>query len=241
MIPSITKELPDGQTALYAWFSAMHTRVDILLKADNVRAKHLPDACRDVQNLISDIESEGNCFASDSLLSRLNAQPPDTRIWGGRYLYDMLDGCKRYNVTTGGYFDVAVESPNYYKGILDALELHADGSVSRAVADLKINLSGFIKGYALDKIKELLHAENIADAVVNMGNSSIMAIGDVPLRMDKPFMTTTGNSAKSPRTILNPHTGKVISACGQVSVFTYSGAEGEALATKSFIIGSEVT
>lgn len=46
---------------------------------------------------------------------------------------------------------------------------------------MTINLSGFLKGYALEKIRELLQQYEIENALVNMGNSSVLALGHHPL------------------------------------------------------------
>ena len=48
-------------------------------------------------------------------------------------------------------------------------------------AGTTINLSGFLKGYALDKIREILKVHIIANALINMGNSSVLALGNHPV------------------------------------------------------------
>lgn len=239
MFPRIIHELPGGQTAVYAWFQAMYTRIDILLKSASLQRDNLVAVVGDIHSLIHEIESEGNCFAPASLLSQFNSLPVGAILPGGKYLSDILSLCRQYNLATDGIFDVSVESENYHPGMLDNLVIHPDGRLERRSASLKINLSGFIKGYALDCIGALLRRHGICDAIVNMGNSSIMAFGDVPVRGDKPFLTTTGNSSDAPRRIVDPRTGAVVTRHGAISVYTDSGAEGEVKATQLFILSAD--
>ncbi len=44
-----------------------------------------------------------------------------------------------------------------------------------------INLSGFLKGYALEKTRKLLQHYEVKDALINMGNSSVLLFGHHPL------------------------------------------------------------
>ena len=85
----------------------------------------------------------------------------------------------------------------------------------------------------------LLHDEGIRDAVVNMGNSSVMALGQTPLNLDDGCLTTSGNPGGRPLQIVNPLTGAVVETTGRVEVATGGGAEGEVLSTVLFIAGED--
>ena len=56
------RTLPDGSTAVYVWFEAMHTRVDMLLKSHDASSDCLIEAAEDARVLIAEIERAGNRF-----------------------------------------------------------------------------------------------------------------------------------------------------------------------------------
>ncbi|MGB0127628.1 MAG: FAD:protein FMN transferase [Rhodocyclaceae bacterium] len=53
----------------------------------------------------------------------------------------------------------------------------ADNLVSSRNRDVKLDLGGYAKGYALDRAVEILRGEGIANALVNIGGN-VMALGD---------------------------------------------------------------
>ncbi len=208
---------------LYCWFPAMHTRVDIALVSSSDEASMLA-AASDIESRIMEIEGIGNCFNPGSELSRLNESGPGTFPLSPE-LERILSICDYWKTETGGVFDVSVEG--------------------------RINLSGFLKGYALDEILPILELHGIGTALVNMGNSSVMAVGCQPGRNDgwliknsagesfilkNQCLTTSGNDSESRKHIINPLTGRFMEGCRTVSVITAGGAEGEVRATEKFIL-----
>lgn len=238
-MPHVIRQLPSGNTALYAWFQAMHTRVDLLLKSSSGDGDMLLGIAGKVQVLINDIERAGNCFDPESELSRFNALEPGRRMPAGGYLHEMLSLCLQYNVLTQGIFDVSVGSPCHTRDTISELHVEPGVEIWRGSRGLYINLSGFIKGYALDRIRMLLKDMGIRDAVVNMGNSSVMAMGDVPMDLADGCITTSGNPPGRLLQIVNPLTGTVVPTAGRVEVSTSGGAEGEVLSTVLFIAGDD--
>lgn len=239
-MPQLHRTLPSGQIALYAWFSAMHTRVDVLLKgADQAALPNLQQAVDEVRATVARLEQIGNKFDAASELSHFNRCPVGVDFAVSPELHHMITLCLRYNAQTEGLFDVTVGSANHTPTTihkLHASKAHEACTLRRDDADVQIDLSGFIKGYALDCIRPVLQRRGITDALINMGNSSIMAMGDVPFTVANGCLTTSGNSDAHRRHIMNPLTGQMMEGAGQVSVETVSGAEGEALATARFIL-----
>lgn len=190
-----------GPLGLYAWFPAMHTRVDLLL-ADRRPKEKLLAIAGEVETLVGHIEKLANRFDPTSPLSRHNA---DERYPVPDELQEILDSCRHYKELTGGLFDP------WYGGPCD--------------------LSGFLKGYALDRIRRLLEHHQVEQTVVSMGNSSIMKHG--------AFLTTSGNDSPTRRHIVSPLTGEYVTGQRTVSVATSSGAVGEVLSTALFIADDE--
>ncbi len=231
-----SRQLPDGSTALYAWFEAMHTRVDLLLRKKNTSPSSLLETAEAVRALLLRLEKAGNRFASDSEISRLCEGPADKPVKLSDNLFDMLRLALHYHNTTGGLFDITVNTPGHTADTIYNVELsETERTCTLHRTGMVLDLSGFIKGYALDRIKPLLAEDGITDALVSLGNSSIMAIGDVPGPVKDGCLTTSGNETAQRRHIINPLTGKYVSGAGTAQVRTASGAEGEVMAKVRFI------
>ena len=211
----------------YAWFPAMHSRVDVLF-VDSRQEPDLVAIADEVQQLTCELEHLANCYDASSPLALYNAGAshplPDE-------LGSILDLCRKYREQTFGLFDP------WYEG--------------------RCNLSGFLKGYALDRIRPLLQARAIGKAVVSMGNSSIMDYSsptEPSFQAKEPehigqgsVLTTSGNDTPQRRHIVNPLTGRYVVGQRTVSVRTplvstdadgrthLGGALGEVLATALFL------
>lgn len=175
---------------------------------------------------VKELERMGNCHDPASDLARLNADPSHEIPDELRLV---LDACGSYREQTLGLFDP------WFEG--------------------RCNLSGFLKGYALDQIAPMVKEHGIKDALVNMGNSSVMAVGCQPGCTDgwlvsralpavdghegvllcDECLSTSGNDSPSRRHIVNPLTHELIGGQRTVSVVTPRGALGEVLSTALFV------
>jgi len=243
------KVTDDGLNLLYAWFPSMHTRVDLIIQSTLTKNK-LMAVVGEIQQLLYALEQIGNKFNPSSELSILNDRASQEYVSVSRILFDMLSICKTYNKYTNGYFDVcAVADCSDHEISVSAMQLNEeDHSVFFSKPGIRIDLSGFIKGYALDLIKELLIGENIDNALISLGTSSILSIGDGPsgkgwevslpgndhITLSDSFLSTSGNETAERMHIINPHTGKYILGEGWVSVETVSGYVGEIVSTALF-------
>lgn len=233
-----SRQLPDGSTALYAWFEAMHTRIDLLLRKKNTAPSSLLETAEAVRVLLSRLEKAGNRFAPDSEISRLCKASVGMPVKLSDDLFDMLRLALHYHSTTGGLFDITVNTPGHTADTISNVELsEAEKTCTLHRTDMVLDLSGFIKGYAVDRIKPLLAEHGITDALVSLGNSSIMAMGDVPGNVKDGCLTTSGNDTADRRHIINPLTGEYVCGQGSAQVRTASGAEGEVMAKIKFMEG----
>lgn len=233
-----SRQLPDGSTALYAWFEAMHTRVDLLLRKKDTAPSSLLETAEAVRALILRLEKAGNRFAPDSEISRLCKPPVGMPVKLSEELFDMLRLALHYHDETGGLFDIAVNTPEHTPETIKDMELSdAERTCTLHRTGMVLDLSGFIKGYALDRVKPLLAEHGITDALVSLGNSSIMAMGDVPGPVKDGCLTTSGNDTADRRHIINPFTGEYVCGQGSAQVRTASGAEGEVMAKVKFMEG----
>lgn len=247
-IQHLYKSSPSGEGLFYGWFSAMHTRVDVAMYGHRSEDEWIAITER-IQQEISRLESIGNCYDAQSELAHANQQAAIQPIALSNDLYDMLAICKRYHAETMGCFDVTVLSENHNTETMHCVHLNEDAhTLYYSNPGISINLSGFIKGYALEKIKWLLHEHGVTNALVNLGNSSILAIGNHPngegwkvgeYTLHNQCLTTSGNDTDARKHIISPQTGKWVEGSGKVTIITENAYIGEIFSTALFAATDE--
>ncbi|MDR2621666.1 MAG: FAD:protein FMN transferase [Dysgonamonadaceae bacterium] len=227
----------------------MHTRVDIVLYGKP--EEELRRVIAVIFDTLRQLEMTANFFEPSSELGRLNQAAHIKPITVSAELFHIISLSCIYHERTSGCFDITIRSDHYNAETFQSLILNESNStIFFTKQGLRLDLSGFLKGYALDKIKEIFHNNFIDNALVNIGNSSVMAIGNHPngegwkvtvastgeeYLLKNECLTTSGNDTPERKHIISPQTGKYVEGQGIVSVVTASGAEGEALATAAFV------
>ncbi len=233
-MPHLFRTAP-SKNRYYSWFEALHTRVDLLLLAplsESAFAEIEEKVCR----CLLSVEKIGNRFDPDSELSQAVEKATMNPVKLSTSLYALLVRCREARIQTGGLFDITVNSPDYYPGMVKEVELTSEGCLRLHRAGIILDLSGILKGYALEQVRTLLHPLNITDAIVNLGNSSILALGNVPTDIPSGHcLTTSGNATVQRRHIRNPLTGTYIEGRGTISVITNDAIDGEVQSIVSFI------
>ena len=248
-VQHLYKSSPEGGDLFYAWFMAMHTRIDLVMCGRRSEAEWLHIA-NGIQEEILRLELIGNCFDERSELSQVNRNAFHYPVKLSDDLYEMLALCMDFHSRTLGCFDVTVHSRSYHSRMMENLSLDRIAhTLSYASPDVYINLSGFIKGYALDRIRTMLAKESVEHALVNLGNSSILAMGNHPYGngwkmgddcvLHDQCLTVSGNDTEERKHIINPRTGELVKGRAKVSVVTTSGAVGEILSTALFATNEE--
>ncbi len=253
MIPVIHKELPNGSTINYAWFSVMHSRMDLLFcnqsseQAENLASLILMETQR--------LETLFNRFDSQSELSAINSAAIDFPVSISQDMFNILELARQWHQKTNGLFDIAIQSDKTLTNRMACWELdQKQRTITRLHCGLILDLGGLAKGYALDACKKLLDIEGVEDALLNFGNSSIMARGNHPNGLGWPVgmgetqqgdalytynlhnqcLTTSGNNTMGRQHIIHPKTFNYIPGKHRVSVVTVTATEGEALSTALF-------
>ena len=243
---------------LYAWFLSMHTRVDIILccqKSEN----ELMLVVNSIYDTLRQLERIANYYDPSSELSQVNQRASTAPVMISQSLYRMISLCTEYHKKTLGCFDVTIHSDNYNQDTIHSIHLYPEAqSVFFQQAGTTINLSGFLKGYALDKIREILKVHIIENALINMGNSSVLALGNHPvgtgwkvsfddqasttknyktqsILLNNECLTTSGNNSDDRKHIISPSSGKPLEGVRQVTVVTDDGTTGEILSTSLFV------
>lgn len=248
------KSLSDGKKILYAWFEAMHTRVDLLLYS-GVSFDNLETIVNIVYEKIIDIEIVANRFNSGSELYRINKHASEQPCNISGELAEMIRECLIFHEKTYGCFDITVNSFNNFRSGIDKINLDIEKkTIAFQHPDIQIDLNGYLKGYALRHVIQILDENSIHDALINMGNSSVMAMGNHPngkgwsvgldpalkkdtagIKLYNECLTTSGNCSEMRRHIINPETGEFVSKKGVVSLVTSDPAIGEILSTAFFV------
>lgn len=253
--------LASHQNRYYAWFEALHTRVDLLLLAPLSEAEfETVEAAMHAE--LHAVEKMGNRFDPDSELSRAVEAAATEPVAISSELYTLLARCLQAHRDTGGLFDITVNSPDFRPGLINKVKLtgptapigegsgsaslyfccqedlnspplregHGDGSA------IILDLSGVLKGYALERLRVLLPRFGIHDALINLGNSSILSLGHNPSDIPTGYcLTTSGNATADRRHIRNPLTGEFVIGQRTVSVTTANAIDGEIQSIVAFL------
>lgn len=161
----------DGRTLFYACFEAMHTRMDLrMVVGEGILGEAgLVALAEKVQAFVEAAESRYSRFLPSSELSSVNAKGFREKVRLSEGLEEILADCLKYKSDTEGLFDVTMPTEGSY-----SIENH---TLSFSCEGCRIDLSGYLKGWALDRVMVLLREAGVENAMVNFGNSSIGAIG----------------------------------------------------------------
>ena len=177
---SYSRKNPD-YPIVYATFGAMHTRVELLaVGLDEEQGRGLmAEAEREIRRL----ERLFNRFDSRSPLAVVNMTAIGQSVKVDDELFMALELCEVFRRATAGYFDVTAAD--------DGVDAVSDGSGGYALdgkehsvrilrEGARIDLGGFAKGYAAESVRRIFEQADVRQAVINFGNSSIVAMGHHP-------------------------------------------------------------
>ena len=225
---SYSRKNPD-YPIVYASFGAMHTRVELLaVGLDEEQGRGLmAEAEREVKRL----ERLFNRFDSRSPLAVVNMTAIGQSVKVDDELFMALELCEVFRRATAGYFDVTAAD--------DGVDAVSDGSGGYALdgkehsvrilrEGARIDLGGFAKGYAAESVRRIFEQADVRQAVINFGNSSIVAMGHHPygewwpigiehrkvksavareLRLKDGAMSVSGRAESGDYHIIDPMTG----------------------------------
>lgn len=236
----------------YVWFEAMHTRIDFIMWDYLLKETDFCQISDNAKKEISRIETFANCFNRDSELSIVNSTVVNQWMDVSSELCGILSNCIYYSLQSGGLFDIAVDARLKGISINNKYEVDVNNSRVRRLHDFTyLNLSGFIKGYALSSILKQIISTGLKNGMFSFGNSSIYCMGNHPLGegwfvsnaidLDKKFLlrneclTTSGNFSNDRKHIINPLTGNFVVGKHEISVITQNPEYGEVKSIVEFI------
>jgi thiamine biosynthesis lipoprotein len=226
-------------------------------------------------------------YRRDSPLSRLNREAANGPVAVDPELFAFLAECLRWSRESEGAFDVTVGPLMKAWGFFrddgwmpgeDELARALDGVGYRYVVldpqagtvrfdrpGVELDLGGIGKGYAVDRVVELLRRRGVASALVNLGGSSVYGLGAPPGRQSWEIkIQDPARAAKIALTVslrdralsvsggyervfekegvtyshvMDPRTGRPVQGALSVAVLSDSATTGDALDNVLFVEG----
>ncbi|MFZ5942133.1 MAG: FAD:protein FMN transferase, partial [Bacteroidota bacterium] len=177
----------------YRQIRAMGTRLDMVFPGTGEEQGELVVALIDRE--VKRLEDMLSFFDPASELSRINAAEPGSPVTVSAEMKQILIMVQDYARKTGGYFDITsrpvsdwlkknpggeTPPPDLIACTgMDKFEIE-DHSLIRKAPGLILDPGGFGKGYALEKVKQILHKTKIPCAFISFGESSLYAHGHHP-------------------------------------------------------------
>ena len=154
---------------------AMATTFEVfVLHPDALYAKQAAYAAFDE---LDRIETELSRFIENSDVSRINNLAANQSLSVGSATLECLQLCSRMYIVTDGAFDITFSSAA--RGCRLKLD-EGQHTVRQPAKAVKIDLGGIGKGYAIDKMAELLSEWGIDTALIHGGYSSVLALNEPP-------------------------------------------------------------
>ena len=226
-------------------------------------------------------------YRADSPLSRLNREAALGPVAVDPELFDFLAECLRWSRDSDGAFDVtvgplmkawgffrdegrrpeereiqaALGAVGYRHVVLD----RERGTVRFDRSGVELDLGGIGKGYAVDRVVELLRRRGVRSALVNLGGSSVYGLGAPPgaeawevaiqdptapgreaeaVALRDRALSVSGGYARSfvkdgvtYSHIMDPRTGRPVQGVLSVAVLSASATDGDALDNVLFVLG----
>lgn len=155
---------------------------------------------QNIKNEVNRIESRLSRFIPESEISKLNEKAAKSPIKTDAECFEILSACKYGWNLTDGSFDITLHPlMDYWKDRdvpeetdeelerlresvgMQHIELDEENQsvfFKNDVVDL--DLGGFGKGYALEKVKQMLESSAVRNAFISFGESSVLAMGEHP-------------------------------------------------------------
>ena len=234
-------------------------------------------AASEVFSEIDRIELELSRFIDNSDVNRINHLLPNQSLRVGLDCFNCLKHCKLLYEKTDRVFDISIrplydlwfdqtsepsekEIKNALSKIgLDSLRLDEHSySVSVTKPEIQIDLGGFGKGYAVDRVVEILQEWEIDTALIHAGQSSVYALGHPPKLTGWPLMichplnkqefildilltnrAMSGSGMQKGKHILDPRNGRPVRLTVAAWSLSENAAESDAFSTLFMIMTPE--
>ena len=246
-------------------FAGMGTRFDLVLPG--IDTANGDKIYRQIKAEIGRLEKKLSRFLPDSELTYINQHAAKNFVKVDKEWITILEECRKYYISTYSCFDVTLQQ-NFGKDHNKLSEVDNividknDVTVHFANPGIKIDLGGFGKGYALDRVNDILRSFNVKNALVSFGESSILALGKHPygnhwnigvqhlfkpgenifvFNLENNNMSTSGMLARNGKlhyrktALINPINGQPVKKVRTISVKSVKAIDAEVLSTALYV------
>lgn len=241
-------------------FASLGTVNHLSAEFDESRREAIRLAFDRAEEYITDMDDRLSVFKPESEISQINANAGIRDTLVGRDTFDLLSLCVRYGELTGGVFDITTK-PLTNAGELKARVDYRDVLLNNKSLSVRlrnrgqgIHLGGIAKGYAVDRVAEILERQGVSNASVNLGGT-VRNIGQSrSVGIRNPFepnsiaasldsadeaVVTSGLYERGSH-IFDPKSGKPAeNELASVTVVGKNGAAADAAATACMVLGTE--
>lgn len=230
----------------------MGTRFDILIIDQNKLKSQ--EIWNDMVFELQRLDRIFNRFDSTSETSKINREAILEPVHVSPEMWTILKSCREYNIRTLGLFDITLD--DFSKVLLDERE----HTVIFLKKEMSLDFGGYAKGYALAKIKDLIHQAGVKHCFVDFGNSSILGMGHHPygdawkVSIENPYnpdealdeislrdeaLSVSGNTPAYTGHIVRPASGETVKERKVVSITSKEPLEAEILSTAFMVATRE--
>jgi thiamine biosynthesis lipoprotein len=244
-------------------------------------------------DLVESLETQLTVFRDDSEVMEINRRAANEAVEVEPRLFELLQLSEKLHKETRGALDITsgplsdvwgfsrregrvpaddlIEAARQLVGMQNVLLDPAAHTIAFCQAGMSINFNSMGKGYALDRMAELLVANGVGDILLQGGKSSVLARGDQPgssetgwlvgvrnpLRPDERIaelvlhdqaLSTSGagtqffiRRGQRYGHILDPRTGRPAEGLYSSTVIAPTAAEAEGLSTAFYVMGAQKT
>jgi thiamine biosynthesis lipoprotein len=254
----------------------MGTRFDTVLP--DLEKKKADKVIDNIRKEVLFWESKLTRFSHNSIVGKINSSASKNPVNLDPEIFKIFCICRDYHHLTSGAFNITLlpvslfwenspSEPDTEK-IQKALEQtgmsfieldEKNQTIFFSRKEIQIDLGGFGKGYALQKVKDILTNMDIHNALISFGESSVLGIGEPPhgpywplgiqhifepyttlyrFQLNNDSLSTSGVSRSNPPRgkkmyghIINPFTGYPVCGWNTISVRSKDPVEAEILST----------
>ena len=152
---------------------AMHTEFEIFCVHQD--GDYAQQACWAAFDLLDRLENELSRFIPNSDISRINHLAAGESARVSRWTMECLELARQAYAETGGAFDIALGT-----GLASLQSSRRESTVRATTGAVRLDLGGIGKGYALDRMAEVLEEWDIPQALIHGGHSSVLVLDAPP-------------------------------------------------------------
>ena len=195
---------------------AMNTEFEIFCVHDD--GDYAQQAAWAAFDLLDRMERELSRFIPNSDISRINHAAPAETVRVNRWTVECLELARQAYRETGGAFDISLGTG------LERLQISPRDCLVTNPGAIRLDLGGIGKGYAVDRMAEVLDEWDIRQALIHGGHSSVLALdpppelegwpltmGERTLKARRRAFSASGVRAQGDH-IVDPRTGRMASS-----------------------------